>query len=65
MLALADDLLDRLAHRLQADPATQRLGRHALTLVNEAKQQVLGAMWLWLSIWLLLEPGPSPAGPGR
>src|SRR5215813_5332358 len=43
-LALADDLLNLLAYRLQADPQRlQRPGRHSLALMNEAKQQVLGA----------------------
>ena len=35
---------DLLAHGLQADPkGLERLGRHALTLVDEAQQDVLGA----------------------
>ena len=41
---LADDLLHLAADRLQADPQRlQRLGRHALALVDEAEQDVLGA----------------------
>ena len=40
----ADGLLDLLPHRLQADPERlERLGRHALTLVDEAQQDVLSA----------------------
>ena len=44
LLALADYLFNLLAYGLQADPqGLQRLGRHALTLVDQAKQDVLGA----------------------
>ena len=44
LLALADDLLDLLPHRLQADPQRlQGLGRDALALVDQAQQDVLGA----------------------
>ena len=44
MLALADDLLDLLAHGLLADAERlQRLGRDAFALVDEAEQDVLGA----------------------
>ena len=44
LLALADDLLHLLADAFQGDPqALQSLGGHALTLVNEAEQDVLGA----------------------
>ena len=44
LLALADDLLDLLADALQGDAeALQRLGGHALTLVDEAEQDVLRA----------------------
>src|SRR5262249_31846611 len=44
LLPLADDLLHLLAHTLQGDPqALQSLGGHALTLMNEAEQDVLGA----------------------
>ncbi len=44
LLALADDLLDLLADRLQADAQRlKRLGRHALALVDEAQENVLGA----------------------
>ena len=40
----ADRLLHLLAHGLEADPERlERLGRHALTLVDEAQQDVLGA----------------------
>ena len=40
----ADRLLDLLAHRFEADTERlERLGRHALTLVDEAQQDVLGA----------------------
>ena len=39
----ADRLLHLLAHCFQADPeGLERLGRHALTLVDEAEQDVLG-----------------------
>src|SRR5690242_20423655 len=44
LAAAADDLLDLLAYRFQADP--QRLqgpGRHTVALVHQAEQQVLGA----------------------
>src|SRR5271170_3199045 len=44
LLDRADDLLDLLAHRLQADPQRlQRPGRDAVALANDAKQEVLGA----------------------
>src|SRR5579875_2360694 len=44
LLALADDLLDLLAHRFQADPQRlQGLGGHALALVDQPEQDVLGA----------------------
>src|SRR4029077_6729199 len=44
LLALADDLLNLLAHRIQADPQRlQRPGRVTLTLADEAEQEVLGA----------------------
>src|SRR6201995_3391351 len=44
LLALADDLLDLLPHRLEADPERlERLGRNTLALVNEAEQDVLRA----------------------
>jgi len=43
LLALADDLLDLLAHRFQGDAeGLQRLGGDAFTLVDEAEQDVLG-----------------------
>src|SRR5690606_14362144 len=43
-LALADDLLDLLTHALKADAeALQSLGGHALTLVDQAKKNVLSA----------------------
>ena len=42
--ALTDDLFDLVAHRFKADAERlQRLGRNTLTLVDEAKQDVLGA----------------------
>src|SRR5487761_1477962 len=44
LLALADDLLDLLPHRLKADPKRlKRLGRNTLALVDEAEQDVLRA----------------------
>ncbi len=44
LLALADDLLDLAAHALQGDAQRlERLGGYALTLVDEAEQDVLGA----------------------
>ena len=44
LLALADDLLDLRAHGLQRDAeALERLGGDALTLVDEAQEDVLGA----------------------
>src|SRR5258708_24738344 len=44
LLPLADNLLHLLAHRLQADPQRlKRLGRYALALMDEAKQDVLRA----------------------
>ena len=44
LLALTDDLLDLLPHRVQADPQRpQRLGRDTFALVDEAEQDVLGA----------------------
>src|SRR5262249_37302643 len=44
LLALPNDLLDLLADTLQRDPeALQRLRRDALTLVDQAEQDVLGA----------------------
>ncbi len=43
-LALADDLLDLLAHALEADPqALESLGGHAFTLMDQTKKNVLGA----------------------
>src|SRR6185369_13429505 len=43
LLALPDDLLDLLADRLEGDTERlQRLGGDALTLVDEAEQDVLG-----------------------
>ena len=42
--ATADDVLDRLPHRIQADPqGRERLGRHAVALADQAEQDVLGA----------------------
>ena len=44
LLTLADDLLNLLAYRLQADPQRLKcLGGNALTLMDEAEQDVLGA----------------------
>jgi len=44
LLPLADDLLNLLAERLPADSERlQGLGGDALTLVDEAQQDVLGA----------------------
>src|SRR5262249_40275316 len=44
LLPLADDLLHLLAYALQGDPqALQSLGGHALALMDEAEQDVLGA----------------------
>jgi hypothetical protein len=44
LLALPDDVLDLLAHRVERDAERlERLGRDALTLVDEAEQDVLGA----------------------
>jgi hypothetical protein len=44
LLALPDDLLDLLAHRLEGDAERlERLRRDALTLVDEAEQDVLRA----------------------
>ncbi|CAG7170935.1 hypothetical protein PICSAR21_03545 [Mycobacterium avium subsp. paratuberculosis] len=44
LLALADDLLDLAADALQRDAQRlQRLGRHALALVDQTQQDVLGA----------------------
>ena len=44
LLALADDLLDLLPHGIQADPQRlERLGRYTFALMDEAKQDVLGA----------------------
>jgi hypothetical protein len=44
LLTLADDLFYLLTHTLKRDAeALQRLGRHALTLVDEAEQDVLRA----------------------
>ena len=44
LLALADDLLDLLAHGLERDAeGLERLGGDALALVDEAEQDVLGA----------------------
>ncbi len=44
LLALADDLLDLLAHGLERDAqALEGLGGDALTLVDEAQEDVLGA----------------------
>ncbi len=51
--ALADDLLDLLAHGLEADAQRlERLGRDTLTLVDEAEQDVLGA-----DVVVVEEPG--------
>ena len=42
--SLPDDLLHLAPHRLEADvERLQRLGRHPLVLVDESKQDVLGA----------------------
>ena len=44
LLALADDLLDLLPNRVQADAERlQRLGRDTFALMDEAEQDVLGA----------------------
>src|SRR6185437_7365505 len=44
LLALADDLLDLLPHRLKADPERlERLGRNTFALMDEAEQYVLRA----------------------
>jgi hypothetical protein len=44
LLALADDVLDLLAHGLERDAERlERLGGDALALVDEAEQDVLGA----------------------
>src|SRR5690606_989217 len=44
LLALADDVLHLLAHRVERDAERlERLGGNALTLVDEAEQDVLGA----------------------
>src|SRR5690348_14187741 len=44
LLALADDLLDLLPHRVQAGAQRlQRLGRYTFALMDEAEQDVLGA----------------------
>jgi hypothetical protein len=44
LLALPDDLLDLATHTLQRDTkGLQRLRRHALALVDQPKQDVLGA----------------------
>src|SRR5690606_33166301 len=43
LLALADDLLDLLAHRLELDvEPLERLARDTLALVDKAEQNVLG-----------------------
>ena len=43
LLALADDLLDLAANPFERDPERlERLGRHALALVDEAEEDVLG-----------------------
>jgi hypothetical protein len=64
-MALADDLLDLLPHRLQADP--QRLqgpGRDAFTLVDQAQQDVLGADVVVVEHpGFFLRQGHNPAGP--
>ena len=51
LLALADDLPDLLADRLQADPQRLKgLGGDALTLADQAEQDVLGADVSWWRI---------------
>jgi hypothetical protein len=65
LLALADDLLDLLAHRVQRDvQALQRLRRDALTLVDQAEQDVLGADVVVVEHpRLFLREHDHPAGP--
>ena len=44
LLSLPDDFLNLFAHLLEVDAQRLKcLGRHSLALVNESKQDVLGA----------------------
>ena len=63
--ALADDLLDLVAHGLQRDAeALEGLGGDALTLVDEAEQDVLGAdVGVVEQARFLLGEDDDPAGP--
>jgi transposase len=63
--APADDLLHLLPHRLQADPQRlQRPGGHALALVDQAQQDVLGAQVVVVEHpGLFLRQDHNPPGP--
>src|SRR5690606_18182173 len=63
--ALADDLLDLLAHRLERDAERlERLGRNSLTLVDEAEEDVLGPDVVVVEeASLLLGQHDHPTGP--
>ena len=65
LLALADDLLDLLAHGVQGDPeALQSLGSDTLTLVDQAEQDVLGPDVVVVEhARFLLRKHDHPAGP--
>jgi hypothetical protein len=65
LAALADDLLDLVAHGLEGDAELlEGLGSHALALVDEAEQDVLGADVVVVEqAGLLLRQHHDPAGP--
>ena len=65
LLALADDLLDLLAHGVQGDPeALQSLGGDAFALVDQAEQDVLGPDVVVVEhARFLLRKHDHPAGP--
>ena len=65
LLALADDLLDLLPDRVQADPQRlQRLGPYTLTLTDEAEQEVLGADVVVIEpLGFFLREGHNPPRP--
>ena len=67
LLAAADDLLDLLPDRVQADPQRlQRLSRYTFTLVDEAEQDVLGADVVVIEHpGLVLRQDDDPPGPAR
>ena len=64
--ARAGDLLDLLADRLPADPEPlKRRDRHAVALVDQARQDVLGTRAVGRAAGLRPQPGETNRRPGR